>query len=144
MTRVNINITINRPADKVFAYLSNPEKNPIWQGGMKEAIITSDGPLGVGSTYTQIASFLGRRIESNFEIVAYEPGRMIKGKTTASSFPIEFTRAVEPSGEATQVHALIEGEAGGFFKLFGPLLNWIVRRSIKGDYANLKRILEEE
>ena len=147
MTRVAIDITIECAADEIFAYISNFENNPLWQGGMKEAHFTSDGPLAVGSTYKQMASFLGRRIETNFEVLEYEPGKRVKAKSTSGTFPIQFTRWVETLDEGaspkTRVQALIEGEAGGIFKLFGPLLDRMVRKSIESDYANLKRIMEE-
>ncbi|UCC52717.1 MAG: SRPBCC family protein, partial [Anaerolineaceae bacterium] len=113
MTKVEINIHINRPPDQVFAYISNPENNPQWQGGMRKATITSTGPLGVGSTYVQVASFLGRRIESHFEIVEYEPGHLIKGKTISGTFPITFTRSVEPANPGSHVSALITGQPSG-------------------------------
>ena len=142
MLAIQITTFINRPSEEVFAYISNFEKNPEWQGGMQEARFTSEPPLRVGSTYTQIASFLGRRVESTFEVIAYEPGRMVKATSTSGSFPITFTRMVADSEAGTEVSALIEGDASGFFKLAEPILKWIVQRSIAADYANLKKILE--
>ena len=142
MTKVAINIHINRPPDQVFAYISNPENNPQWQGGMREATITSTGPLGVGSTYVQVASFLGRRIESHFEIVEYEPGHLIKGKSITGTFPITFTRTVESADPGSHVSALITGQPSGIFRLLGPLLDKMVESSVKKDYANLKHIME--
>ena len=123
MTEVKIDITIARPPAEVFAYISNPENNPLWQGGMQEATVTSSGTLGVGSTYVQVASFLGRRIESHFEIVEYEPGHQIKGKSTSGTFPITFLRSVEPADQGSQVRAIITGQPTGIFRLLGPLLN---------------------
>ena len=78
MIRVESGVKIQRPANEVFAYIANFENNTRWQSGMIEARFTSPGPLAVGSTYAQVASFLGRRIESTFEVVAYEPGRLVK------------------------------------------------------------------
>ncbi len=136
-------VFIDRPADDVFAFISNPENNPAWQGGMRECRITSEGPLGVGSTYEQVASFLGRRINSSFEIVGFELGQMIKGTTTAGSFPITFTRSTEAQSEGgTMVSALVEGEAVRFFRIAEPLLRRMVQRSIDKDYQKLKQLLE--
>jgi uncharacterized protein YndB with AHSA1/START domain len=73
--RIETIVQIDRPAEEVFAYISNFENNPKWQSGQIEARITSEGPLRVGSTYDQVAKFLGRRIVSTFEVVEYEPGR---------------------------------------------------------------------
>jgi uncharacterized membrane protein len=141
-TRVEVEVTVNRPPGEVFDFISNFENNPRWQSGVKEASFTSDGPLGVGSTYQQSSKFLGRRIETSFEIIAFEPGVMVKARSTSGSFPITFTRSVEPLDEGTRVTAVIEGDASGFFKLAEPLLNRMVERQIKSDYAALKELLE--
>jgi hypothetical protein len=42
------------------------------------------------------------------------------------------------------VSAIIEGDASGFFKLAEPLLARVVQRSVDGDYANLKHLLETQ
>ena len=142
MTLVEINITIKRPPSEVFAYISNPENNPLWQGGMQKTTITSSGELGVGSTYVQVAFFLGRRIDTLFEIVEFEPGHLIKGQSTAGTFPITFTRSVEPAGQGSHVRAVITGEPTGILRLFAPLTDKMVERSINRDYANLKQLME--
>ena len=145
MTHVNSTIHIKRKADEVFDFISNPENNPKWQNGMQSCEITSEGDWGLGSTYAQQAKFMGRDIISKFEITQYEPGRLIRGDTVESSFPISFTRIVEPdrSDEGCHVQAIVTGDATGFFRLLTPLMNWMVGRSIKNDYRRLKQLLEQ-
>ncbi|MDX1521416.1 MAG: SRPBCC family protein [Anaerolineae bacterium] len=143
--KIETSVAINRPSEEVFAYVSNFENNPHWQSGMQEAKFTSEGPLRIGSTYAQVAKFLGRRIETNFEVIAYEPNRMVKATSTSGSFPITFTRIVEPGQDGgSQVSAIIEGDTSGFFSLAKPLMARLARRSIEADYANLKRIMENQ
>jgi len=142
MLKVNIAITIDRAAEDVFAFISDFENNPKWQDGMQKCTFISPPPLGVDSTYDQEAKFLGRPILSTFKVIAYEPGRMVKATTTSSSFPITFTRMVEPAGERSRVTAVIEGDASGFFRIATPLMRWMVNRSINKDYAKLKQLLE--
>ena len=112
MIRVTADIEIEHPSEAVFEYLANFENNPYWQRGMREARFTSEPPLRVGSTYDQVARFLGRRIVSSFEVVEFDPGRSITIATVASSFPIRVTRRVEPleSGRS-RVTAEISGDA---------------------------------
>ena len=69
MTWVEIAVSVARPPEEAFAWLSNFEKAPRWQSGVVEAHLTSPPPLGVGSTYTQRSRFLGRDIIFNFEII---------------------------------------------------------------------------
>lgn len=143
MIRVTTSVIINRTSDEVFAYISNFENNPQWQAGQISCRFSSDGPLGVGSTYDQVAKFLGRKIISTFEVLEYVPDKMVKASTTSGSFPITFTRMVKPGeGDSTEVTAVIEGDSTGFFKLAEPLMARMVKRSVDTDYRNLKRILE--
>ena len=149
MTNVNSTIHINKPAAEVFAFIANPENNPQWQNGMVSCEITSAGPLGIGSTYAQHARFMGRDIVSQFEITRYEPGRLIRGDTVESSFPISFTRIVEPDedGTGSHVRAIVTGDASGFYgallRPLTPLMNWMVGRSVRADYRRLKALLDQ-
>ena len=142
MLTVETSQIIRRPPDEVFTYIANFENNPKWQSGMRQARFTSEGPLRVGSTYEQVASFLGRAVNSTFEVISYEPGRMVKASSTSGSFPITFTRIVDPQDSGSLISAIIEGDASGFFKLAEPLMKRMVQRSVDGDYRNLKAILE--
>lgn len=145
MTNITVSVTIQRPPEEIFRFISNPENNPKWQDGMVNCEITSAEPFGVGSTYKQWAKFMGRDVISRFEIVGYEAGRCVKGKTVESTFPITFERTVDPlKGGGARVTAVISGDATGVFRLFSPLLDWMVHRSVKKDYANLKRLLESK
>ena len=36
-TRVQVEKTVNRPANEVFEFISNFENNPRWQSGIQEA-----------------------------------------------------------------------------------------------------------
>jgi uncharacterized membrane protein len=143
MIQVDVAITVNRPPDEVFAFISDFENNPKWQNGMQRCTFTSPPPLDVGSTYDQEAKFLGRPILSQFEVIAYEPGRLVKATTVSGSFPITFTRMVEPIEGGTQVTAVIEGDSSGFFRIAQPLMRWMVNRSIQADYKRLKQLLEK-
>ena len=143
MLKVEVDIYVERSPEEVFEFISNFENNPIWQNGMQECTFTSEPPLGVGSTYQQVAQFLGRRIESDFEVIEYEAGKMVKAATVESSFPITFQRWVEPQDGGTRVQAIITGDSSGFFRIAEPLMAWMTRRSINADYARLKEVLEE-
>jgi carbon monoxide dehydrogenase subunit G len=137
VVEVTTSVEVAADPDVVFAYISDAENNPQWQSGMVSAQWTSDGPIGVGSTYDQVATFLGRRIESTFEVVSFEQGRKIRASSTGGSFPITFTRTVEAAGSGSLVTAVITGDASGFFRLAEPLLRSMVQRSVTRDYETL-------
>lgn len=142
MITVDVDIEIAHPAQETFRFISNFENNPIWQSGMDECRVITDGLLRVGTRYEQKAHFMGKTITSLFEVVEYIPGERVKATSIESTFPITFTRMVSGDEGRSFVKAHIEGDAGGIFRLAKPIMRWIVNRSIQSDYRNLKRILE--
>ena len=51
MARIEINLVINRPVEEVFAFVSNSENLPRWRSTSLEVKKTSEGAIGVGSTF---------------------------------------------------------------------------------------------
>jgi hypothetical protein len=139
---VQVNVDVRRAADEVFAFISDVENNPRWQQGMRTCRWTSPAPHEVGSTYEQVAHFLGKDVVSKFVISDHDPGRRVTFTTTKSPFPITETRVVQPQDGVTRVTAHVGGDAGGFFKVAGPLLRLLVARSVRADYGRLRRLLD--
>jgi len=143
--RMTAGIEIDRPAAAVFDYIANMELNTTWQAGMRECRITSPPPLAVGSTYEQVASFMGRSVRSSFVVTAFEAGHVITIETVESKFPITVTRSVESlSDDRSRVTASIEGGPGGVLGLLAPLMKRMAQRSVRGDYRRLKSLLERQ
>lgn len=135
--------TIDRPADEVFAFVADAANNPRWQQGMRSCAWTSPLPIGVGSTYRQQATFLGRPVVTEFEVIEHEPGRSVTIQSTSGPFPISVTRSVTPINASTcRVEALISGEPGRFFRLAGPVVQRLAQRSVTADYRRLKALLD--
>lgn len=142
MIRVTSSIEVARPADEVFAFIADAENNPRWQGGMRSCRWVTAAPIRVGSTYTQQARFLGRDIDSTFEVTDLQPGRSITIRTIESTFPIQVTRSAEPTGDnRARVSAVVEGDPAGVFRIATPLLRWMVQRSVRADYRRLQQLL---
>lgn len=143
MIEVRVNIEVALPPQEVFDYWSDHANNPSWQQGMVSCTWTSEPPIGVGSTYDQVAKFLGFRIVSTFECVEHEPGTMIRMRTTKSTMPLDITRRVEPTPSGgTALTAIIRGEPKGIAKLFDPLTRRMVERNVNQDYGRLKELLD--
>ena len=144
MVKIEVSAVIDRPVKDVFAFMSNPENDPQWQSETTETKITSQGPMGVGTTYLDVAYFLGRRIESIYEFTEYEANRKFSLKTTSGPLPIEATISYESVENGTKVNFFAEGEVGGFFKLAEPLVSRMAQRTWTANYANLKDLMESE
>ncbi len=140
--RVEESVEIDRPMEEVYEYVANPENLPEWAGIVIETRKGTPGPLLEGSIFTSVGKFLGRRIESPFEVTAHEFPRFHSHKSTGGPFPTEWTLTFEEVAGGTRYTQVAEGEPGGFFGLAGPLLERVGRRQFRTDLENLKDLLE--
>ncbi len=89
MLNIEKSVVINRPLEEVFAFVSAGENWSQWAAELVETRKTSEGPLGVGTTYTHVAQMLGRRIENGYEVTEYEPNSKVSMKATSGSIPAD-------------------------------------------------------
>lgn len=141
MLKVEATTVIDRPIEDVFEVLSNVENNPKWSSAFLEVTKTSDGPIGVGTTWRGVGKFLGKRTEVEIEEVEYEPNRKVTQKSV-SPFPANQQMSFESEGGGTRVNLIFEADPGGYFKLAEPLLVGMGKRNIEGELANLKDLME--
>ena len=144
MIKLKHSVVINRPVDEVFAFLANPENEPLWNSGTQKAEQTSEGPMGVGTTVNSVSRFLGQTTEATWEVTEYEVNRRRGSKSTSGPMPFEFVNNFESVEGGTKLTATFQIEAGGFFKLAEPVLARMARRQQETSLANLKDILEAE
>ena len=113
-----------------------------WRREWIDAEKTTDGPHGVGARYRLTGAFLGRRIATVYETIAYEPNRLAAWKVVSGPLPLTFSRAFEGVEGGTRVTMRYEGDLGGLLNLAAPLLVSMGRRQLEGDYSKLKQLLE--
>ena len=134
--------TIATDPDRVFDYATDPAHDPVWIGGISQAELLGEPPVGKGSSVRRVASFMGRRIEYVLEVAELEPGARLAMRSVRSPFPMAVTYTFEPASDGTRMSIRVEGEPGGLYRLAGPFLPGMVRRSVVGDLRRLKAILE--
>ncbi len=144
MARIEINLVINRPVEEVFAFVSNSENLPRWRSTSLEVKKTSEGPIGVGSTFRGRFTFLGRQFDGNVVVTAHEANRVFVSKIAEGPFPLETGYTLEPVETGTHVAFVVEGAPGGFFKFAEPLVVSMAKRAYEADLHNLKEMLEAQ
>jgi len=144
MAKLEISITINRPIEEVFAFMSDPENQLLWRSGLVEIEQTSEGPIGMGTTYREVMQFLGRRIENTGEIAEYELNKRNTVKTTSGPVPMEITSTFQPVEGGTEVTYGIDAELSGFFRLAEPLVVRMGKRQMEMELVNLKELMEAQ
>jgi uncharacterized protein YndB with AHSA1/START domain len=143
MLNIEKSAVINRPVEEVFAFVQ-PDRWSQWATELVESRKTSEGPPGVGTTYTHVARMLGRRIENGYEVTEYEPNGKISMKSTSGPIPVELVLSVESVEGGTEFAMSVEAEVAGFFKLAEPLVGRVMNRQQDANLANLKDLLEAQ
>jgi len=141
MMRVEVSTTIKRPIEEVFAVMSDSTNRPKWQSSVSEMTKTSDGPIGVGTTWHAISKLFGRRVEGDAEYTEYEANRTFSMKST-TPFPTTMVFTFEAVAGGTRVDQAVDAEPSGLHKLAGPLLASGAKRDMQNHLDNLRGLME--
>ena len=142
MVRAESSLVINCPIDKVFAYLADISRGTVWQSELVEAKQTSSGPVGVGTTISEVRRILGRNLETSFTITEFVPDCRLEFKSTSGPIPMRAYFSLEESSGGAKVTMVMEAELTGVFKMTEPLVVSSAKRQMDADIARLKEIME--
>jgi carbon monoxide dehydrogenase subunit G len=142
MATVDHTFTVRAKPAVVFAYLTDPEKETIWQASLLEARFETEGAIRPGTQIHEVRKFLGRSVESTVEVTEFEPERAFAGRTRSGPIPWRFSYRLEEANDATRVRFHGEGEPGGFFRLAEPLVVRMVDKQLANDFSTLKELVE--
>jgi carbon monoxide dehydrogenase subunit G len=94
--------------DEVFEYLANFDNLPEYEPWVQTVERSSDGPIRVGSTWTDVRRMGRRRISAPIELVEYEQNRRLALVSGSGGVNVRATQTFEPTEEGTQVVELLE------------------------------------
>ena len=141
MPRSTRQITIDRPANEVFAFVSDPTNDPQWHDTILEVTPTSDPPLRSGSTFKAV--FRPQDSPATYALLAemtvYEPGELSelqvlfaerRGRVPAMVGRFVLTFRVESEGSGTRLTRGVETRGAAFrYRFLWLLLTPVARRS---------------
>jgi uncharacterized protein YndB with AHSA1/START domain len=143
MEEFTIVTIIARPVDEVFAVIQDVTKAPVWNPGLSEARVTSDGPLEPGSTLVFRGTFLGRGYETPAVCTVLSPNKQFATKSTSGPFHLEIDSTLEPVDGGTQVTTCYRGESRGFFKIAEPIVIRLGQKPFETAWDNLRTLMED-
>lgn len=136
-------VVIERPIGQVSEFAGDPSNAPAWYRRIASAEWETDPPITLGSRIAFRARFLRRDLAYVYEITEYTPGEQVAMRTTDGPFPMATTytwRRV--SDRVTHMTLRNHGEPAGFSKLAAPFVSIAMRRAMRQDLSDLKRLLE--
>jgi hypothetical protein len=122
----------------------DPANDTEWIGALNSVRKLTDGVVGPGTRVERIAKFLGKEIRYVNEIDSLEPGRRLSMHSVEAPFPMTVVYEFEPAGSGTLARIRAGGDAGGYYRVAGPLLSAMVKRGISRDLKQLERATRSE
>jgi hypothetical protein len=114
-----------------------------WNSAVVSLQQATPGAVGVGTKFKSIGEALGRRIEGELQITAYEPDTKCGFQLNAGPMQLKLTITFKPVGTGTKVSLNGEGNPGGIFKLAEGVMAGQVKALMEANLARLKSILEK-
>jgi carbon monoxide dehydrogenase subunit G len=144
LARIEESVEIKRPADKVFAYTTDARTWTKWQSTFPEAEQTSQGPVGLGTTFKGKIHMMGLTMKWTAKATEYEASRKFGKNITCGAITNQQHNTYESVGGGTKLTIVYDMKVGGLMKLFAPMIVSSTRKALKNALVNLKGILESQ
>jgi len=136
-------ITIQRPIHEVFGFVSDLENDPRWNYAIVQTRKSSQGAIGVGTTYCQTRS-VPSRSEETLRVIDFEPDRRFAFEGDLGPLRGTLRYEFDDVDGATRLTNTAELEASGILALAAPIASGRIREAVAENLRTLKQLLERE
>lgn len=119
--RLQRTVTVEKPLDAVFAYLSDFTTTTAWDPGTVTTIRTS-GDGGFGTEYLNTSTFAGRQTQLTYVVVDLVPNKRIALRGENKTVIAHDTMTFRGLGAQTEVTYTADFTFKGIGKLIAPLM----------------------
>jgi uncharacterized protein YndB with AHSA1/START domain len=141
--QLRASVEIPAPAVLVFGVLSNPERLPEWNTSVASTRLVEPGaPVALGSRAVFSGRLLGQTLESETEVVAFEPPRVF-GTRAIRGPRLSTTFTLEPVAYGTHVVVDLSGDVPGG-AIGARLAERFLRTELVASMRRLRAICEQE
>jgi carbon monoxide dehydrogenase subunit G len=143
MINLDLGILIDRPVKDVFAFVADPNNMPKWNSAVVSLEQITPGDVGVGTKFKSVGEMMGRRIEGEMQVTAYEPDTKCGFQVNAGPMQVDITLSFKTVGTGTKVSLNAQGNPAGFFKIAEGMMTGRVKSMMEENLARLKSQLEQ-
>lgn len=134
-------IHLNRPVDRIFAFVVDARNLSAWQSGLIQNEMLTEGPLRVGTRFREVRRTGPRQSEIQAEVTTFEPNKRFATRTLTKP-QVTVSYSFEPEGGGTRLNYKFVMLTGGVLRLLEPLIARSIRNDTDSDFEKLKRIVE--
>ena len=146
MARVERQISISAPAERVFTYVADFPRHGEWAGSSLQIEKTSEGPVGAGATFKSVGRQFGRDNHDNLTVKEFVPNEKIVFESVGDAGLLQHHFLLKEEGGTTILAKGLEPlRTAGLFKLLAPIvMAFVAPRGFDGDLERIKAKLEGE
>ena len=143
MINLDLGTLIDKPVKDVFAFVADPNNMSKWNSAVVSLEQVTPGDIGVGTKFKSTGEMMGRRIEGEMEITAYEPDTKCGFQVNAGPMQVNITLSFKTVGTGTKVSLNAQGNPADFFKIAEGMMTGRVKSMMEENLARLKSQLEK-
>lgn len=142
MINFDLDTRIYRSLKQVFSFVTTPENDFQWQYGTLASTQISKGEMGIGSLFRTIGHFMGRRIESTYEVTEFEPNKRYGFKSLYGPIYSHTLYTFEMIEGSTRINISSQASPGDLFKADDIIVEKKIKKQYRENLAILKSVLE--
>lgn len=140
--RVQSQITVNRPADQVFAAITDANITTKWASATERSWWVTPPPDGVGSVRRATGTVMGQPFENEAKVIEHDPPRrqVMSGQESGVKFQVALDFV--PEADGTHITVTSDIQLSGGMRFLGPMISHQYRQMWDADLAAFKRMME--
>lgn len=142
MAHAENQVTINRPAPEVYAFLADGLNNPKWRSGVQSIALKSGSAGESGAVYSQtLTGPKGRPIQGDYRITDAEPGRLLGFQVVAGPARPAGRYVLTENGNSTRVRFSLDLKLPVLMRVFDSLVTKTMESEV-ARLSNLRDVIE--
>ena len=141
MIKHEVTIHLNKPVERVFAFLTDTSQLSTWQSNLIKSEQLTEGPLRKGSRFREIRRINNKETEIQGEITALEPNKRLETKTVTKPEAM-VSYLLDPEQGGTRLSYKFVLITSGPMRLIEPIMASSIKKGSEADFETLKQILE--
>lgn len=142
MIKFDLNTYIYRPLNQVFAFVTTPENDFHWQYGTLMSTKISKGEIGIGTLFRSVDHFMGRRMESVYEVTEFEPDKRYGFRSVSGPIDLHTIYTFEVMNGSTRINISTQIGTGTRLQPTEAATEKKIKKQSRENLALLKEVLE--
>ena len=140
-----LDVEIARPAEAVWAVVSDYPSDTRWRKGITEMTPDREGAPAVGTRIREVLQLAGKTYVSNTTVTEVGPEMHYRFEGEGTAGGVRGGRTVVPTGPNSAVFTYeVEVDPTALPRLARPLLSWMFERGLSKDLDRLRTLIESD